>query len=149
MRHQEKSLVFTTGILLFFKFLSFAITWHGRFWLTSEHAYQAAKFMDKNPEIAEEIRNALSAHDAKKLVEKYREKIDPDFEKTKVELMEEICAHKLNQHPYIKKKLLETGDKEIVEDSPKDDFWGWGPDRDGRNELGKVWMRLREKTRKS
>ena len=34
--------------------------------------------------------------------------------------------------------------KLIVEDSPKDDCWGWGPNKDGRNELGKIWMRLRE-----
>lgn len=38
---------------------------------------------------------------------------------------------------------LETSGK-IVEDSPKDDYWGWGEKRDGRNELGKIWMRLRD-----
>jgi predicted NAD-dependent protein-ADP-ribosyltransferase YbiA (DUF1768 family) len=36
---------------------------------------------------------------------------------------------------------------DIVEDSPKDDFWGWGPKRDGRNELGKIWMLLRSQLR--
>jgi predicted NAD-dependent protein-ADP-ribosyltransferase YbiA (DUF1768 family) len=24
---------------------------------------------------------------------------------------------------------------------------GWGANRDGRNELGKIWMRLRDRTR--
>ena len=42
------------------------------------------------------------------------------------------------------KKLLEAGDRRIVEDSSKDSFWGWGPNKDGRNELGKIWMRLRD-----
>jgi domain of unknown function (DUF1768) len=32
----------------------------------------------------------------------------------------------------------------IVEDSPKDDFWGWGSNRNGQNNLGKLWMKLRE-----
>lgn len=32
----------------------------------------------------------------------------------------------------------------IVEDSPKDDFWGWRPNRNGQNNLGKLWMKLRE-----
>ena len=42
------------------------------------------------------------------------------------------------------KKLLETKDYPIVEDSPKDDYWGWGSDRNGENNLGKLWMELRE-----
>ena len=36
----------------------------------------------------------------------------------------------------------------IVEDSPKDSFWGWGPNRDGKNQLGKLWMKLREELKK-
>ena len=36
----------------------------------------------------------------------------------------------------------------IVEDSPKDSFWGWGPNRDGENQLGKLWMKLREELKK-
>ena len=59
--------------------------------------------------------------------------------------MEEIVTAKLTQHPYIQEKLLQTLDLDIIEDSPKDSFWGWGPDRDGRNELGQIWMRLRTK----
>ena len=57
--------------------------------------------------------------------------------------MEEIVRAKCEQNPYVKQKLLETLDEEIIEDSPKDAFWGWGENRDGRNELGKIWMRLR------
>ena len=58
--------------------------------------------------------------------------------------MEEIVKLKLEQHPYIQKKLLETGDLPIVEDSTKDDCWIGGPNHDGRNELGNIWMRLRD-----
>jgi len=58
--------------------------------------------------------------------------------------MLDICRHKLRQHAYVKQKLLETGDAPIVEDSPKDSFWGWGPGRKGRNALGKIWMQLRQ-----
>ena len=59
-------------------------------------------------------------------------------------IMEDLLRLKLEQNPYVKKKLLQTGDYLIVEDSPKDDFWGWGPNRDGNNQLGKLWMKLRE-----
>lgn len=44
---------------------------------------------------------------------------------------------------YVRRKLLATGDRELVEDSWRDDFWGWGPNRDGQNMLGKLWMEVR------
>ena len=128
----------------FSNFSSFAVEWKGRLWQTSEHAYQASKFFETDPEITEQIFNATSAHDSKKLAEKHQDKIPTDWDSRKVAIMEYICRHKLQQHAYIQKKLLETAVKKIVEDSPKDGFWGWGPKRDGRNELGKIWMGLRE-----
>lgn len=128
----------------FSNFSSFAVEWKSRLWQTSEHAYQAAKFFETSPEIVEQIFNARSAHDAKKIAEKYTEKIVSGWSASKVAIMEDICRHKLQQHAYIQKKLLETGAKDIVEDSPQDDFWGWGIDRDGRNELGKIWMKIRK-----
>lgn len=131
----------------FSNFSAFAVKWRGKIWPTSEHAYQAAHFMENNPAIAEEIQKSLSAHEAKKVAEKNQNKVPDDWGSRKISIMEDICSAKLHQHKYIQKKLLQTEDKEIIEDSPKDDFWGWGPNRDGRNELGKIWMRLREKFR--
>lgn len=128
----------------FSNFSSFKVEWQGKKWTTSEHAYQAAKFLKSAPEVAEEIAKAGSAHEAKKMAERNQDKVDKDWGTKKVGVMEEICSNKLKQNPYIQKKLLETGDKDIVEDSPVDSFWGWGPDRKGRNEMGKIWMRLRE-----
>ena len=61
-----------------------------------------------------------------------------------LELMEKILRCKIEQNPYVLKKLLETGDYLIVEDSPKDNYWGWGMDRTGENHLGQLWMKLRE-----
>jgi len=58
--------------------------------------------------------------------------------------MEDILRCKLKQNPYVLKKLLETKEYIIIEDSPKDDYWGWGINRDGKNNLGKIWMKLRE-----
>ncbi|MDA2922376.1 NADAR family protein [Patescibacteria group bacterium AH-259-L07] len=128
----------------FSNFSSFAVEWKGCLWQTSEHAYQAAKFMDKHPEIADQIFNAKSAHDAQKIAKKYKDKRPVGWSRRKVSVMEEICLNKLQQHPYIQKKLLQTGDKQIVEDSPDDDFWGWGSKRDGRDEMGRIWMKLRK-----
>jgi ribA/ribD-fused uncharacterized protein len=55
-----------------------------------------------------------------------------------------IVRAKHDQHEYIQRKLLETGNAELIENSPTDSFWGRGPDWKGRNELGKIWMRLRQ-----
>ena len=128
----------------FDNFSSFQVVWRGIRWATSEHAYQASHFFDTDPELAEQIRDAMSAHDAYKLAKANADKAPKDWDEIKVGIMEEIERCKLKQHPYIQQKLRQTGDIPIIEDSPKDDFWGWGPNRDGRNELGKIWMRLRD-----
>lgn len=127
-------------------FASFQVEWKGRLWPTSEHAYQASKFMGVSGKIVSRIQNAKSAHKAFKLAkEQYSDQARDDWtNKKRIEIMEEICWLKLVQHEYVLKKLVQTGNRRLVEDSPKDDFWGWGPNQDGRNELGKLWMRFRE-----
>ncbi len=35
----------------------------------------------------------------------------------------------------------------IVEYSPVDAYWGWGPRKNGQNHLGKLWMKLRDELR--
>jgi len=128
---------------VFSNFSSFAVKWKGRVWPTSEHAYQAAHFFKTAPALVEKIFCAKSAHEAFKLARVNADKAPKDWEEKKVAIMEDIVRHKLKQHPYVLHKLLQTGNKLLVEDSPKDDCWGWGADRKGRNELGKVWMKLR------
>ena len=61
--------------------------------------------------------------------------------------MEDILRLKLEQHPFVLKRLLETKNRIIVEDSPSDSFWGWGSDKEGSNHLGKLWMKIREEIR--
>lgn len=125
-------------------FAAFQVDVWGRRWATSEHAYQAAHFFDTAPELVEAIFEARSPHDAYKIAKANAHLAPPDWHDVKVGIMEEICRLKLMQNPYVQRKLLQTGNLPIVEDSPMDDFWGWGPNKDGRNELGKIWMHLRE-----
>lgn len=114
--------------------------------MTLEHAYQSAKFTDEN--IINEIKNARSSYDSKKIAQKYPDKVKNDWEDLKLSIMEEIIRAKLEQHPYIQEKLLQTEEREIIEDSHKDAFWGWGPNKDGENHLGKLWMKLRSEINK-
>lgn len=129
---------------MFSNFSSFQVFWRGLLWPTSEHAYQAGRFMDSSPQLAKQIHAQTSAHEAYKLAQVSKSYQVDDWAEKKVEVMYEICKAKLKQHHYIQTHLLSTNDELLVEDSPKDSFWGWGADRKGRNELGKVWMKLRE-----
>ncbi len=124
-------------------FSAFSIEWKGKVWMTSEHAFHSERFEDEG--MKEQIRNARSAHDALKIAEANKDKYRKDWDKIELEVMKEIIKAKANQHPYVMKKLLETGDRELIEDSWRDDFWGWGPNKDGANHMGKLWMEVRKR----
>ena len=129
---------------VFSNFSSFQVAWRGITWATSEYAYQAARFMGANDELVEQVRSARSAHDAFTIARANTERQLPDWDEIKVDTMLDICRHKLQQHEYVQRKLRQTGDMYLVEDSPTDGYWGWGKDHVGRNELGTIWMKLRE-----
>ena len=128
----------------FDNFSSFKVEYNGYVYSTSEEAYQAAKFEGCAPEVVEEIKHSFSAHEAQKVAQKNKEKQRPDWDYVKNSVMEDILRAKLQQNPYVLKKLAETKGYIIVEDSPKDSYWGWGPDRKGKNMLGKLWMKIRD-----
>ena len=128
-------------------FSSFKVEFEGYLYSSAEEAFQANIFIKDYPEIAEEIKKSHSAHEAQKIRFKYEDMISLS-KKEILELMENILRRKIEQNPYVLKKLLETKDYMIVEDSPKDDYWGWGINRTGENNLGKIWMKLREEYKK-
>lgn len=37
----------------------------------------------------------------------------------------------------------------LIEDSWRDSYWGWGPNKDGNNHLGKLWMEVRKEVTES
>jgi ribA/ribD-fused uncharacterized protein len=125
----------------FSNFSSFMLFWKGEWWMSSEHVYHSEKFTDES--IKDEIRNARSAHDAFKIGQQYKEKRRSDWDIVKVGIMKDILRAKVAQHPYVKKKLIDSGNRELIEDSWRDNFWGWGPNKDGQNQLGKLWMEVR------
>ncbi len=126
-------------------FSAFQVEIDGVVFPTAEHAYHYIKFRGFDNEVAAEILKSRSPHDAQKVAYANKEKQNPRWDEIKLKEMRRICEAKLSQHEYIRTKLKDSGELEIVEDSTKDPFWGWGPNRDGRNELGKIWMELRDK----
>jgi ribA/ribD-fused uncharacterized protein len=109
-------------------FSAFQLDWKGHLFPTSEHAYQWEKFSQTSyafsPTVGFAIMSARSAHVAFKLAQEHRDKRSPGWDQRKLDLMREILRAKANQHEYVHRKLLATGDRELIEDSWRDDFWG-------------------------
>jgi len=122
--------------------------WHK----TSEHLYHFLKFWfhmstKQQKEVALKIYHARSAHDAFNIAQTYKGLRRPDWDSVKFVNMKQILIEKVKCHEYVRRKLLQTGDRILVEDSWRDDVWGWGPNKDGQNMLGKLWMEVREEIR--
>lgn len=124
-------------------FSSFNVQIHGHDFQTSEHAYHYMKFVSTKPDLAEAIRLSRSAHEAFKLAEANWGCVRKDWKEVRVAIMRDILWAKLIQHEYVKRKLIATGTRELIENSWRDSFWGWGENRDGENQLGKLWMEIR------
>lgn len=129
-------------------FSSFRLLWKGIDFDTSEAAYHWEKFPDEAARhVRSEILGARSAHEAFKIAEKNVAAYRVDWREVRVDLMRDILRAKVSQHEYVRRKLLATGNRELIEDAWRDSFWGWGPNRDGQNMLGKLWMEIREEIR--
>lgn len=108
---------------------------------TAEHAFHALKFED--PNIREEIINSSSPVAAFHLGKKYKPQRRSDWDDIKVGVLEDIIRHKALQNPDVKDALLLSGDEQIIEDNPNDDFWGCGSDGEGQNHTGRILMKIR------
>lgn len=143
----EPVLFYMQEFYCFDNFSAFRVWVWEQDWMTAEHAYQAAKFRHISI-LYDLIYNARSAHDAKQTAKRFSHHTPFDWQPDRcVSVMEEVLRVKLSQHLYIQRKLLETEDRPIIETSPTDSFWGWGPDKEGENHLGRIWMKLRTKLR--
>lgn len=135
-------------------FSAFNLAWEGFIFPTSEHAYHWEKFgvesewiSDEVADVLHAIANAPSAHEAFKIAERNKHLRRADWDQVKVGKMLAILRAKAEQHEYVRRKLLATGDRKLIENSWRDDFWGWGPNRDGKNMLGELWMQVRSEIR--
>lgn len=105
-----------------------------------EHAYQAAKTLDFGKRW--EMSQVDSPGEAKRLGKELP--LRPDWETAKFLIMRELLVQKFVRYPALRKKLLATGDAELVENNQ----WGdriWGVCRGvGENNLGKLLMAIRK-----
>jgi ribA/ribD-fused uncharacterized protein len=114
----------------------------GKFWKTSEHYFQAQKFVGTIFE--EQIRLCKSPSDAAKLGRDRSKPLRLDWEEVKDNIMRKAVLQKFKTNQDIQKILLSTGDEYLVENTTSDYYWGCGTDGTGKNMLGKILVEVRE-----
>ena len=132
----------------------YLVVYDGQTWRTTEALFQALRFDDVH--IREEIRSQKSPIAAKMVAKRNQHRMVV-IPKSKQDLanMQTVLKLKFDQHPDLKDRLLRTGDEEIIEDVSERTiggennhlFWGaalWDGQWVGENNLGKLWMKLRE-----
>ena len=133
------------------------VKYQNQWYKTAEALFQCMRYRGF-PEVQQEIRDQKSPMSAKMIAKKYKKLIAgkssrEDEERKDLERMRECLLLKLNAHPDLKRMLLGSRDALIIEDCSRRKggsgmFWGMakmeGRKWVGRNELGKLWMAIRE-----
>lgn len=129
-----------TGYEFLSNFHPSTIRFEGVLYPTVEHAYQASKSLD--PKVRDLIRRARTPADAKKLGQGMP--VRPDWSEIKLEIMKRLIHEKF-ENPFLRPKLLETEDAELILNNRWNDRF-WGVCRgSGENWLGKILMEERER----
>lgn len=115
-------------------------------WRTAEHYYQAAKCGTE--EDVEWVRTAPDPKTAKMRARACSERWIEDWEERRERTMTTTVRNKFSVAP-VMKKLLDTGNRKLVEHRKADSFWGDGPDGRGENKLGKILMQVRDELKHS
>ena len=124
----------------FSNFAPFAIDLDGAWWATVDY-YRAQKFT--NADLPQSIRQAERPIIAKTLADANKAAIRPHWEAIKDEVMYRAVRRKFELRPALKAVLLATGEEDIAEANPADNYWGTGRDSTGLNKLGKIMSRIR------
>jgi hypothetical protein len=117
--------------------------------------YYKACFFDDKETALEIIENGHNPKNAKDLGRKIKNYNDTEWAKVREDRMYNAICHKFMSDPKLRQKLLDTGNKILVEGTPMDPVWGvmikWDDDRildernwKGQNLLGKVLMNVRK-----
>lgn len=151
-------------------FMGGHISYNGLTYPSSEHAYQAQKYLQANaplanyeyamkiaamstPFQAKLLANQSMLHKFKwsksinELVNKYKAQgivFRNDWDNVKDDIMEEILIQKFIQIPRCREMLLRTEGCYLQEASPHDNYWGIGKTGKGQNKLGLLLERIRE-----
>ena len=115
----------------------------GTSWKTAEHYFQAQKFPADFAHLMTKVWEQATAREAYEVAASNKAYWRSDWQTAKIDVMRKVLGAKFSQDKDLRQSLCDTGTKKLVEASPKDAFWGYGPDGKGENMLGKLLMELR------
>ena len=123
---------------------------NGEIWKTGEHFYQAAKFaktgLQPDEEIYHTIINAETPGTAKRLADEYFSEENKGRSHQALRTFQAMATMlnvKFAPGTLARKRLMQTGDLELIHLSGSDFFWGQNRKGDGKNLLGKALMQMR------
>jgi len=119
----------------------------GQHWCTSEHYFQAQKFV--GTKFYDEVQQASSPRKAATIGRNRSLPLRKDWETVKVDVMRKALRAKFTSNQKIKEVLLSTNNAKLVENSPTDYYWGCGANGKGRNVLGILLEEIRDELRKN
>lgn len=130
----------------------YPIKFDGKVWLTSEALFQSMRYDDDS--VKEMIRVEKSPMGAKMKSKKYKgQMVVVPMSELDVENMRKCVKMKFDQHPQLKKALIQTGMSPIYENignrnGERHTFWGVKKlsenAADGNNMMGRILMDLRD-----
>lgn len=126
----------------FSNFAHYGFTLDDKWWMTSEHYFQAQKF--KNTEFEDMIRLVDSPMKAAEIGRNRELPLRKDWEKVKDNVMRQAVYAKFSQNLEIKEILLSTKEEILIENTSNDYYWGCGKNGSGKNMLGIILMEVRE-----
>lgn len=117
----------------------------GNSFATSEAAYVYEKALHHNQyAVAEEARKTRTGLQAKRIGDRIA--TNNSWQRRKLDVMDNIIRAKLKVCPDAKKALLDSEDRDLIEDTTHE-FWGRGKSQTGENMLGQLWMLHRGKVK--
>jgi N-glycosidase YbiA len=126
----------------FSNFSRHPITLDDRVWPTSEHYFQAQKFID-SPGYQEQIITAETPQEAAQLGRDKTYSIRKDWDSIRNDVMRLAVLQKFSEHQILRDELLSTEEEKIVEVTTDDYHWGEGSEGTGTNMLGIILMEVR------
>lgn len=115
-------------------------------WLTCEHYFQAKSV--RSSSLSQKIDTAPTGLEAFELAKPWYHWKIKDWKKLRRVLMTRALYTKVQMYEEVREELLRSDNELIIETSLYDYYWGVGRDQRGENQLGKIWMDIREKIKK-
>lgn len=119
---------------------------NGIYYQTTEHYYQSKKFKEQT--VIKKILMAPTPRIASSIGRNRENCLRKNWRLVKNDVMYEAVFYKFFFNLDIRENLLATGNEEIIEETEKENYWGCGPKKDGKNNYGKILELVRDNIRR-